>query len=228
MDSDWAGYAMNELGPLMNRVLAHAMTCDLAPIGRIEYLNQQSPRFGIPDLDGLLDSTSDLDWHGMVHGDPVPGTTTFLRPGRGDETTYDSRLLDGYRFFVQQYADLLALIDSIPEGDEGQTALDHTLVLLASDLGEGSGHGFGKMGYILAGNLGGARTGYHLNATPGATEIPGVTNFYDASTFNVNQLLNSIGDMVGATGAGGCPLEVGLGGFIEDRGIPRIIDDLFA
>lgn len=227
-DSTWAGYRMDQLAPLMNRILVSAMTCDLAPVGRIEYLNQQNPRFGIPDLDGTLDAASDYDWHAMVHGDFVPGTTNYLRPGRGEDTSYDPRLLDGYRFFVQQFADLLDQLNAIPEGAEGQTALDHSLVLLATDLGEGLGHGMAKMGYILAGNLGGARTGYHLSATAGATDIPGVTNFYTESTYRVNQLLNSIADMAGAVDAEGAPLEVGLGGYLDDRGLPRIIDDLFA
>lgn len=84
------------------------------------------------------------------------------------------------------------------------------------------------MGYILAGNLGGAQPGVHFSATSGATEIPGVTNFYSSSDYNVNQLLNSIADMAGATADDGSPLEVGLGGFIEDQGTPRIIDGLFA
>lgn len=225
--ADWAGTKMDEMAPLMNRILTHAMTCDLAPVGRIEYLNQQNPRFGVAELDGTLDSVSDFDWHGMVHGDFVPGTSTYLRPGRGEETSYDSRLLDGYRFFVQQFADLVELFAAVPEGDAGETALDHTLLVLATDLGEGLGHGNRKMGYILAGNLGGARTGYHLNATPGSTEIPGVTNFYTASNYSVNQLLNSIADMAGATDDQGNPLEVGLQGFIQDRGVPRIIDELF-
>jgi hypothetical protein len=149
----YEGQRMDQLAPLQNRVLAHAMACDLAPIGRIEYGNQQNPRFGIAALDSTLDSAQAYDWHAMVHGDALPGTTAYLRPGRGPETAYDSRLLDGYRFFVQQFADLLAELDAIVEGPD-ETALDSSLVVLASDLGEGLGHGHMKMGYVLAGNLG--------------------------------------------------------------------------
>ena len=219
----YEGQRMDQLAPLQNRVLAHAMACDLAPIGRIEYGNQQNPRFGIPALDSTLDSVQAYDWHAMVHGDALPGTTAYLRPGRGPETAYDSRLLDGYRFFVQQFAGLLAELAAIPEGPD-QSVLDHSLVILATDLGEGHGHGHMKMGYILAGNLGGARTGVHFDAGP--TTMPfstGGAYFYEDSRFCVNQLLNSMLDMAGVPGS----REVGLGGYLAREGKPRRIDGLF-
>ena len=221
--ASYQGFRMDQLAPLQNRVLAHAMACDLAPIGRIEYGNQQNPRFGIAALDSTLDSVSAYDWHAMVHGDALPGTTAYLRPGRGPETAYDARLLDGYRFFVQQFADLLAQLDAIPEGPDA-SVLDNSMVILASDLGEGHGHGHMKMGYILAGNLGGARTGLHFDAGP--TTMPFSTGgpyFYEDSRFDVNQLLNSMLDMAGVPGG----REMGLGGWLAREGKPRRIDGLF-
>lgn len=205
------------------RLLAQAMACDLAPIGRFEFVNQQSPRFGIPALDSTLDAVSaTFDWHGMVHGDPLPGTTAYLRPGRDENTTaWDQRLLDGYRFFVQQYANLLAALDSFPEG-EGTTVLDNSMVILATDFGDGGGHYHGKMGYILAGNLGTGRTGYHFSGSPPNAEL------YTTANFNVSQLHNSILDMAGVTDAGGRPVtDFGLRGFLEKVGKPRRIDALF-
>jgi hypothetical protein len=83
--SDYSGYSMDQLAPLQRRILTHAMACNLAPIGRLEFVNQQNPRFGIPALDQALDDAGAMyDWHAMVHGDPLPGTTAFLRPGRGE------------------------------------------------------------------------------------------------------------------------------------------------
>lgn len=225
--ANWGGYHMGQLSSLQMRNLAHAMACDLAPVGRVQFINQQDPRFGIADLDGLLDSTDNYQWHDMVHGDPLPNTTTVLRPGRDDQVTeYDPRLLAGYRFFVEQFAALLSELDSIQEGPE-TTALDHTMVVLASDLGEGLGHAHMKMGYILAGNLGGARTGFHFNAGPDRQFGIGGQYYYDPSPYNVNQLLNSMLDMAGVVDGSGSPVTMGLGGFLENAGLSRRIDGLF-
>jgi hypothetical protein len=228
MQTDYSGFKMDALAPLQNRILAHAMACDMAPVGRIEYVNQQNPRFGVAGLDSALDGAANYDWHAMVHGDPLPGTTVYMRPGRDDvPIPYDTRLLDGYRFFVAQFAALLAELDAIPEGPDG-TALDNTLLILASDLGEGLGHGHMKMNYVLAGNLGGARTGYHFDAGPsGMPYAIGGGYYYTDSAYNVNQLLNSMLDMAGVADGGGNPVTMGLQGWIEDRGIARRIDGLF-
>jgi hypothetical protein len=219
-----AKLSMDQIAPLQIRIMAQAMACNLAPVGRIEFVNQQNPRFGISGLDGTLDAVkATFDWHGMVHGDPLPGTKTFLRPGRDPSvTTYDQRLLDGYRFFVQQFADLLQALDAIPEGP-GTTVLDNSILVLATDFGDGLGHYHGKMGYIVAGNLGRGKRGYYHAAAKPSDGI------YGPSSSNVNQLLNSIADMAGVTDAGGGPIaELGLQGFLKKIAAPRRIDDLFA
>ncbi|MBP6630096.1 MAG: DUF1552 domain-containing protein [Kofleriaceae bacterium] len=218
------GANMATIASLQIRQLAQAMACNLAPVGRLEFANQQSPRFGVPLLDDTLNSVSNYDWHAMVHGDPLPGTPgdAYLRPGRvASVTTYDERLQAGYRFFVQQFANLLAELDLYPEG-EGTTVLDNSLVILATDLGEGLGHYHGKMGYILAGNLLGARRDYHLQCAPNS-------DIYTPSTYDVNQLLNSILDMAGVTDDAGAPVsDFGLRGYLTKVGRPRRIDGLFA
>jgi hypothetical protein len=123
-------------------------------------------------------------------------------------------------FLWSQFAALLAELDRYPEG-EGTTVLDNSLLILATDFGDGGGHFHGKMGYVLAGNLGAARRGYHLRATPANG------NFYTTSNFNVNQLLHSILDMAGVT-ENGQAVEFGLRGFLSKVGRPRRIDELFA
>ncbi len=224
----YQGYRMDQLAPLQIQILARAMGCDLAPVGRLEFVNQQGPRFGIQALDDTLDTHSEgYDWHAMVHGDPLPGTETFLRPGRDESATeYDSRLLAGYRFFVEQYAALLTALDAIPEGPE-TSVLDNSLVILASDLGEGHGHGLGKMGYVAAGNLGPATPGVHFDAGPSSPFSAGGSYFYEASRFNVNQLLNSFLDMAGVADEAGSPVTMGLVGYLEELGVERRIDGLF-
>src|SRR5690606_1904329 len=143
-----------------------------------------------------------------------------------DRPDYDTRLLDGYRFFVERFAELLTALDSIQEGPE-TSVLDNSLVILASDLGEGLGHGMGKMGYVLSGNLGGARAGVHFDAGPSQSFEPGGSYFYSASRYNVNQLLNSILDMAGVVDDQGQPVTMGLGGYLESIGAERRIDELF-
>jgi Protein of unknown function (DUF1552) len=223
----YRGMKMDQLSALQVKLLVGAMGCDLAPVGRLEFSNAQNPRFGIAGLDNLLDSvTGTFDWHGVVHGDALPGTTAYLRPGRDNNaaTPYDQRLQDGYRFHVQQFANLLSQLDAISEG-QGTTALDNSLCILASDLGEGLGHAHMKMGYILAGNLGAARKGFHLKATPSFNGGGG--NFYTASASNVSQLLNSILDMAGVKTPQGQPMSMGLGGWLQSKNLPRRIDSLF-
>jgi len=233
--SAYAGQSMAQIAPLQNRILARALGCDLAPVGRIEYVNQQNPRFGVAELDQTLDDAGAAgvyDWHAMVHGDPLPGTQVPMRPGIADGyNDYDPRLLSGYRFFVEQFANLLTELDAIPEGPDG-SVLDNTLAVLATDLGEGLGHGNRKMGYVLAGNLGGARTGYHYNAAPGNSSNLG-SYFYTRSRADVTQLLHSIVDMAGVDDGAGNPIEVGLGGYrqwvqSQDGSLPpRRIEALF-
>lgn len=225
----YAGNTMTQLSALQTRIMAHAMACDLAPVGRIEFVNQQNPTFGVASVDNALASASAAgayDWHAMVHGDALPNTSRFLRPGRDSSTTtYDTNLQDGYRFFVQQFANLLGELDSIAEGS-GTTVLDNTLLILATDLGDGMGHGHMKMGYIMAGNLGGARTGYHYYAGPSGGYEPTGGYFYRDSRDNVNQLLNSMLDMAGVN-SGGQPVTMGLQGYLEREGVSRRIDGLF-
>ncbi len=223
--SPYKGMKMKELSAMQIKVMASAMACDLAPVGRLEFQHQHDPRFGIPELDSFLDSlTGGMNWHGMVHGQPFEGSSVGLRPGAFGGTTYEPHLVEGYRFFVQEFANLLSALDAIPEG-QGTSVLDNSLVILASDLGEGYGHGCDMMGYILVGNLGPARRGYHFKA---AKEFdPMNVRWVGSPGVNVNQLLNSILDMAGVKDAQGQPLNAGLGGWLESKNLPRRIDALF-
>jgi hypothetical protein len=205
------GMSMSELAPLQTRIMAHAMGCNLAPIGRIEFTDQHDPLFGIPNVDDEVARWRAADdaaaWHSLVHGEvsPVDGVPT--RPNETFPDAFSPALLDGYRFFVQQYANLLDELDQIVEGPDGRTALDNSLVVLATDFGNGNGHGCMKMGYIMAGNTGPARRGYHLDCAPGA-------NFYAESTYSVSQLLVSMIQMFCLTNPDGSLIdEFGLQGF---------------
>jgi hypothetical protein len=215
--NSFAGMNMAQIASLQIQNLTNAMVCNVAPIGRLEFMNQQNPRFGISSLDSLLDSMTNNDWHGFVHGDPVPGSSGNTRLTAG-ATSDHPELLNGYRFFVQQFANVLAALDAIPEGPSGLTALDHSMCILATDLGEGAGHGAMKMSYVLAGYLGSGRRGFHYDGTPSMTQQD--LRLYTQSNGEVSQLLNSIAAMAGH------PIEFGLQGYLGAR--PLIISELFS
>lgn len=198
-------------------LLARGLGCDVAPVGRIEFTGQQNPPFGIASVDAEIAAwnAAASDWHGMVHGDPSPVDGVPTRPPPMTSGAYAQPLLDGYRFFVERFADLLTALEGIPEGEAGLTALDHTLCVLVSDFGEGSGHSSNKMFWVMAGNTGPARRGYHAVVGPDA--------FYQPSTHNTNQLLVSLIRMFGLTQPDGSPIaEFGLRGFTSGA-----IDELF-
>ena len=212
-DAPWDPFAqesMLTLGRLQQRIMAHAIACDLAPVGRLEYFEQQNPRFGLPSVDQAISqwNASNADWHGMVHGDPSPVDGAPTRPRTGAQA-FAPFLLDGYRFFVQQLAELLDALRAIPEGPDGQTALDHSLVVLVTDYGDGDGHRSAKTNWVLAGHTGGARQGFHLDCAPGK-------GFWSASDYNTNHLLVSLIHMFGLRRPDGAEIqEFGLQGFAQ-------------
>ena len=55
-------------------------------------------------------------------------------------------------FYAQKFAELLARLDAIPEGN-GQTMLDHTLVVWVNELGRGNSHSLRDIPFVLAGNV---------------------------------------------------------------------------
>jgi hypothetical protein len=192
-DGAYADTTMMELAELQNRVLAHAMGCGVAPVGRIEYLSQQRPIFGIPSVDDAVASVQ--DWHHPI-----------VHAADGWAEDAPARV-EGFRFFVQKFADLLAMLDSMVEGPDGQTVLDNSLVVLGSDLAEGHGHAAHDLCFLVAGGSGPGRRGHHV----------------DGSNYNVNHFLTSLLHMAEVTNEDGSPVqEFGLGGFAEGP-----IPDLF-
>ncbi len=185
------GMSMMEMADLHNRILAHAMGCGVAPVGRIEYMAQQNPFFGIPLVDDAVALVQ--DWHHPI-----------VHAADGIPEDYPPRL-EGFRFFIQKFADLLGYLDAIPEGD-GTSVLDNTLVLIGSDYADGGGHASDDLGFIVAGNAGDARLGYHL----------------DADAYNVNHFLTSVCQMAGVTEDDGSAIRsFGLPGYV-DGPIPEL------
>lgn len=207
------GLSMRERAALMIPLLTNAMACDLAPVGRLEFIDQQNPLFGVPSVDSAIrawnTAATSNDWHGMVHGDasPVDGVRTRGTPNA-------AYLVEGYRFFVERFVDVLNGLRSISEGPDGRTALDNTMVVLVSDYGNGNGHSSNKMGFVLGGNLGGARTNFHFDGRGRDA------NFYTLSAYSSNQVLNTmIRGFDLRVSPGGAPVgDFGLQGFAAGAG----------
>lgn len=183
-ESAYDGWSMGDFADLQIRLMAHAMACGVAPVGRLEFYDQQNPFFGIPLVDDAVATVQ--DWHHPV----VHATDGWAKDG-------EVRVA-GLRFFVEKFALLCAELDAIVEGPDGQTALDNSLLMLGSDLAEGDGHSARDLCFLIAGGSGPGRRGYH----------------FDGNGENVNRLLNTVLQMACVTDEGGAPIEeFGLRGF---------------
>lgn len=180
----WGNASMKEIFALQNRIMAHAMGCDLAPVGRIEALKQQNPYFGIPAIDNATGGS--ISWHHPI-----------VHASDGWASNHPVRVA-GFKFFVDQFADLCAQLDAIVEGPDGRTVLDNSLVLLVSDLAEGVGHSAGDLCFLAVHNSGPGRRGFHFNA----------------GGHHVNRYLTTLIRMANVTNDDGSPIEeFGLKGF---------------
>ncbi len=192
-DEAYAGLSMGDFADFQNRIMAQAMGCSVAPVGRLEYFDQQNPYFGIPAIDDAVATVQ--DWHHPI-----------VHAADGWEKSGDTRV-DGFTFFVQKFADLCLQLDAIVEGADGETALDNSLVVLGSDLGEGDGHGARDLCFLVAGGSGPGRRNYHL----------------EGSGHNVNKFLTSLVQMACVTDDDGNPVEeFGLQGFTPGP-IPELL-----
>jgi len=80
------------------------------------------------------------------------------------ETPEGMRILrDICRWHVEEFAYLVAKLKSMPEGDG--TLLDHTCLLFAHEHAEANAHKNNNLALILAGHVGGMKTGLHTRTT---------------------------------------------------------------
>ncbi len=63
------------------------------------------------------------------------------------------------RWFVQQLGYLINQLAARPEGASGETMLDHSLVLVSSEVSDGNTHSHHDMPFVLAGHAGGSLSG---------------------------------------------------------------------
>jgi len=143
-----AGYTMAEFFPLQARIMAHAMACDVAPVGRLEFGRMQQPVFGIPIVDDAIAAAG--GWHSPI-----------VHQAQGWSSEDPARVA-GFRFFVDSLAQLLAELAAVEEGPDGQTLLDNSLVVFGSDLGDDN-HFARDMCFAVCGGSEQANWGTHID-----------------------------------------------------------------
>ena len=107
--------------PVMNELIATALSCGLAPVATLEFANGHDHSF--PWLWGdnggpIVDTAQWDNWHAMVHADYQPGMEWV------------------YRWYIASLADLLGRLDRAVDAD-GDNLLDTTLVLWMSEYSSG-------------------------------------------------------------------------------------------
>jgi len=134
---------------LQMEILVQAMACGLTRVGVIQASLHTSElimsRFPMTEM---YDAGFDMRSHQASHYGP-----------RHDETRREYwHYLRQRKWFMAQFASLLQMLKSRPEGDG--TMLDNSLVLLCSEISDGNTHSHDNMPFVLAGRGSGAvRTG---------------------------------------------------------------------
>ena len=132
-------------------VMVQAMACGLTRVGVLQ-ASQHTSELIMSRFAGaeMYDAGADMRSHQASHY------------GQPSDAKYDAYVKQR-RWFVSQLAYLLGQLAARPE--DGGTMLDHSLVLLCSEIADGNTHRHDDMPFILAGGGGGSvRTGRLLDA----------------------------------------------------------------
>jgi uncharacterized protein DUF1552 len=136
------------IGKLQTDLLVMALACDLTRVATLQWSSSANNR-PFPFL--------------TYGGSPITGDDHLMghSPDSDAETWGMLRVIR--RWYLEQFAYLLASLDAVPEGD-GTTMLDNTAVLLGSEIARGNTHSHSNVNFVLAGGAGGAwKTGRNLN-----------------------------------------------------------------
>jgi Protein of unknown function (DUF1552) len=144
MVSDSAQAYVGNMDILMHLVQT-ALACDLT---RVVTMQVGTPPDSLVGYQPGMNGTTDL--HDLIH--KTNGTAPELAADLGAMTVAKSY----YSYHAQTYANLLGLLQAIPDVD-GKTLLDNTLVVWCGDIAGGD-HSLDRIPYILGGGMGGAVT----------------------------------------------------------------------
>ena len=150
-----------------------ALSCDLTRVISLQMTDLANERFGAPPGD------VHLDFAHLVHS---------------DQRSHDY-MAEYVRVHAEQFAHLVATLDSIPEGDG--SVLDSTIVVWCSELGDGA-HRFSPWPVVVAGGrCAGFRPGRYIHY---GARIPGVDGEFGGSAVDGeshNKLLVSLAQAFG-------------------------------
>jgi hypothetical protein len=132
-----------QIGRAQMDLLAMALACDLTRVASVQYSSSTSAV-----VFRWLGATE--DHHELSH--------------RADEDLVAQAQLERiHHWYSQQFAWLLARLDSLAEGSG--SVLDHSLVVWGNELGKGNNHSHTQVPFVLAGGAGGAlNTGRFVDA----------------------------------------------------------------
>jgi hypothetical protein len=124
------------VGPLLDAQIDNvtmAFACDLTRVASIQCTNSVGNiRF---DAIGISDRHHDLSHEGDSNLEAI------------------DKIVRINLFYAERFAHLLDRLASVPEGEAGETMLDHTLVVWVNELGRGNSHTLNDIPFVLAGNV---------------------------------------------------------------------------
>jgi len=160
------------IGKLQMDLLTMAFACDLTRVATLQWSASTNNR--------------PYPWL-MYNGSPIVDDEHILGHQPDEDTVAWGKLAVIRRWYLEQFAYLLQTLDSIQEGDG--TMLDHTVVLLGSEIARGNTHSHMDAPFILAGGAGYFKMGRYLDyATGEPTDQQGVPH---------NNLLVAISNAMG-------------------------------
>lgn len=135
---------MAEVAALQVQLLGAAFSCDLTRVASLQFSTAVNA-IRYPWLDSLGSG------HTLSHA---------------SDADSQAELITRRRWMAEQLADLMTLLDALPEGDG--TALDHTLIVWGNELSEGNTHSHANLPFMLAGGAKNLRMGrvLDLGGTP--------------------------------------------------------------
>jgi hypothetical protein len=141
-----------------------AMSCDLTRVVTLQYSNSWNLAF---TEYGLPEGVADWSDHFISHklGDRDRATDLDGLPNAEAMRIANARVVQTSRFKVRRLAYLLNALKAAPAASGN--LLDESLVLYTSECGDGDSHGRQNMPIIMAGHVGGFRTGRRV-VTAGA------------------------------------------------------------
>jgi hypothetical protein len=124
-------------------IIVNVLACDLSRVATLETATGNGNTITVTWMDvGSGQEFGDANYHGVAH------------QGGANKNKVD-------RWYMQQFADLIGKLKSVPEGDG--SLLDNTVVLWANHMGNGGAHNSNDLPWILAGGGGGYfRTGQFI------------------------------------------------------------------